>query len=100
MIDAHADTQVDNADVRVTKWTFAPGAHTGEHLHEYDYVVVPLTDSVQHVTNADGSTLVNEIHPGAAYQRPAGARHDVVNGGDTEMIFVEIEYKHTSRTQE
>lgn len=96
MENARADTQVDTDDVRVTKWSFAPGAHTGEHLHEYDYVVVPLTDSVQHVTNADGSTLVNEIRAGASYQRPAGARHDVVNGSDTEMVFVEIEYKHTS----
>lgn len=99
MTDAHADTQVDNADVRVTKWTFAPGAHTGEHVHEYDYVVVPLTDGVQHVTNADGSTLVNEIHRGVSYQRTAGARHDVANGGETEMAFVEIEYKHTSRAR-
>lgn len=97
MEDARADTQVDNDDVRVTKWSFAPGAHTGEHLHAYDYVVVPMTDGTQHVTNADGSTLVNEIRTGVCYQRPAGARHDVVNGGDAEMVFVEIEYKHTSR---
>ncbi|HEY3687435.1 MAG TPA: hypothetical protein VGL93_30640 [Streptosporangiaceae bacterium] len=97
MADAHAETQVDNDDVRVTRWSFAPGAHTGEHLHEYDYVVVPMTDSTQHVTNADGGTLVNEIRRGVCYQRPAGARHDVANGGDTEMVFVEIEYKHTTR---
>ena len=96
MEQARAEQQVDTGDVRVTKWSFVPGAHTGEHLHEYDYVVVPLTDGVQHVTNADGSTLVNEIHHGASYQRPAGARHDVVNGGERDMVFVEIEYKHTS----
>lgn len=33
--------QVDNDRVRVTEWRFAPGAETGEHIHEMDYVVVP-----------------------------------------------------------
>ena len=36
--------QVDNAEVIVTEWRFAPGAETGRHRHGHDYVVVPLTD--------------------------------------------------------
>ena len=36
--------QVDNERVRVTEWRFAPGAETGEHVHQMDYVVVPLGD--------------------------------------------------------
>ena len=35
--------QVDNERVRVTEWRFASGAETGEHIHQMDYVVVPLT---------------------------------------------------------
>ena len=35
---------VDNERVRVTEWRFAPGAATGWHRHEYDYVVVPMLD--------------------------------------------------------
>ena len=34
--------QVDNERVRVTEWRFASGAETGEHIHQMDYVVVPL----------------------------------------------------------
>ena len=34
-------TQIDNERSRVTEWRFAPGAATGFHRHEYDYVIVP-----------------------------------------------------------
>ncbi len=35
---------IDNERTRVTEWRFAPGAATGWHRHEYDYVVIPLMD--------------------------------------------------------
>ena len=35
---------IDNERVRVTEWRFAPGAATGWHRHEMDYVVVPMAD--------------------------------------------------------
>ena len=41
---AVATVQVDNERVRVTEWRFAPGAETGEHVHQMDYVVVPMGD--------------------------------------------------------
>ena len=31
---------IDNERVRVTRWSFAAGAATGWHVHEYDYVIV------------------------------------------------------------
>lgn len=37
---AEAQVQIDDGRVRVTKWSFVPGAETGWHRHEYDYVVV------------------------------------------------------------
>ncbi|PWT74605.1 MAG: cupin, partial [Proteobacteria bacterium] len=40
---AQPNVQIDNETVRVTEWRFAPGAATGWHRHEYDYVVVPMT---------------------------------------------------------
>ena len=39
-------SRVDNAEVRVTEWQFEPGAATGHHRHEFDYVVVPLVDGL------------------------------------------------------
>ena len=35
---------IENGRTRVTEWRFAPGAATGWHRHEFDYVVVPLMD--------------------------------------------------------
>ena len=40
---AVATVKIDNERVRVTEWRFAPGAATGWHRHELDYVVVPMT---------------------------------------------------------
>src|ERR1019366_6649070 len=36
--------QIDNNHLRVTEWRFAPGAATGFHRHEHDYLVVPVRD--------------------------------------------------------
>ena len=41
---AKPTVQIDNDKVKVTRWDFLPGAETGWHRHEMDYVVVPLTD--------------------------------------------------------
>jgi hypothetical protein len=38
-----------------------------------------------------GEERFSDLSPGVAYFRPAGVEHDVFNGGDQELIFVEIE---------
>lgn len=85
-------TQRDDADVRITRWDFAPGAVTGQHTHTWPYVVVMLTNAVIRV---DDGTAVTETHlsAGQAYHRPAGVEHDIMNGADLPMAFVEIEFK-------
>ena len=39
--------QTDNDRVRVTLWSFEKGEETGFHVHEYDYVVVPIIRSLK-----------------------------------------------------
>ena len=82
--------QIDNARTRVTSHRLAPGAHTGFHRHEYDYVVVPVTSGRMRIV-ASGKESFAELSSGVAYFRPAGVEHDVFNGGDGELIFVEVE---------
>ena len=41
---AKANVMIDNQKTRVTEWTFEVGDETGQHIHEYDYVVVPMLD--------------------------------------------------------
>ena len=84
------DRQVDNARTRVTRHRLAPGAHTGFHRHEYDYVVVPVTAGRMRIIEGGKESLA-DLASGAAYFRHAGVEHDVFNGGDRELIFVEVE---------
>lgn len=83
---------LDDAVVRVTRWDFEPGADTGHHVHGLGYVVVPMTDCHLLVEDESG---VNRVHrpAGVVYRREAGVAHNVVNGGDEPMSFIEIEYK-------
>lgn len=91
-IPAVPTVQHDDADVRITRWEFEPGAVTGQHRHGWPYVVVMLTDAVIRVDN--GSTVTeSRFSAGHAYHRPAGIEHDVMNGADVPMTFVEIEFK-------
>ena len=84
---------IDNDRVRVTRWRFAPGAATGWHRHEYDYVIVPLTDGRLALVEPEGERD-SDLAIGAPYFREAGVEHDVVNANDFEFTFIEIEVKH------
>ena len=83
---------IDNDRVRVTRWSFAPGAATGWHTHEHDYVIVPLTDGSLTLVEPDGERE-SVLTTGVPYFREAGVEHDVVNANDHEFAFVEIEVK-------
>ena len=91
-IAAVPTVQHDDGDVRITRWDFAPGAATGQHRHEWPYVVVMLTDAIIRVDGGLGATETH-LPAGHAYHRPAGIDHDVMNGADQPMAFIEIEFK-------
>ena len=85
--------QIDNDRAIVTEWRFAPGAATGYHRHEYDYVVVPRTTGKLKLIGPDGTETFGELTAGQAYYRDAGVEHDVINANDFEFVFVEVEFK-------
>ena len=83
---------IDNDRVRVTRWRFVPGAATGWHRHEHDYVIVPLTDGSLTLVEPDGERQ-SDLTTGVPYFREAGVKHDVVNANEHEFEFIEIEVK-------
>jgi beta-alanine degradation protein BauB len=89
---AIATVQQDDAAVRITRWDFAPGAATGWHTHGWPYFVVLLTDAVMKF-EAGGEITELRLKAGHTYRRPAGIEHDVMNGADAPMAFIEIEIK-------
>jgi quercetin dioxygenase-like cupin family protein len=84
---------IDNARTRVTEWRFAPGAATGFHRHEFDYVIVPQTTGRLEIVDADGAHTIAELTAGFPYFRIAGIAHDVINDNDHEFVFIEVEFK-------
>jgi beta-alanine degradation protein BauB len=89
---AQPTIQIDNDRVRVTEWRFEPGAETGWHTHELDYVIVPLVSGTLRIQVAADTTDV-ELRNGASYARLAGVKHNVVNNNVFEFAFIEIELK-------
>jgi quercetin dioxygenase-like cupin family protein len=89
---ALATVKIDNAQVRVTEWRFAPGTATGHHRHEFPYVVVPMTTGPLAIVAAGGESTAALV-AGEPYFRPAGVEHDVRNPGASEFVFIEIELK-------
>ena len=93
---AEPEIQVDNDRIRVTKYYFSPNAETTFHEHFWDYVVVPLTHGELLLIDENGIETKAELKEGISYYRKAGVRHNVINNGKKDLIFIEIEIKaHT-----
>jgi beta-alanine degradation protein BauB len=77
--------------VRVTQWAFdRQGASTGEHQHEYEYIVVPVTGGRLLVITEDGEDEMVQSQ-GIPYSGSAGTRHTVISAAPGPVVFVEIE---------
>lgn len=88
---ATGETQIDNEAFRVVKWTIEAGDAIPMHRHQFDYVVVPLTDGTMRVTGADGVETTANLTIGQSYTRVAGSEHTVANAGTSTIEFVEVE---------
>ena len=92
-IAATSTVFIDNDTTCVTQWRFAPGAETGWHRHEYNYVVVPMMDGRLRIDVGDGEHVYADMKSGAPYYREAGVEHNVINANDHEYAFIEVEFK-------
>ncbi|QIE55498.1 cupin domain-containing protein [Pikeienuella piscinae] len=90
---ATPEQMIDNDRVRVTRWSFNPGAATGWHVHEYDYIVTPIIGSAVTIVDGEGRETAVEMVAGVSYFREAGVAHDVINAGPGPLVFVETELK-------
>ena len=88
---ATATVRIDDGRVKATEWAFLPGAETGWHIHEHDYVIVPLVDGRLLLEEPGGGTRTTDLTLGIPYARKAGVEHNVINDGAGEMRFLEVE---------
>ena len=87
MISAESEIQVDTPEVRVTRWRLAPGSATGHHIHEMDYVIVPVTSGEMTIVAPGGERSKAQLGAGKSYFRKAGVEHDVLNESADEIVF-------------
>jgi beta-alanine degradation protein BauB len=93
-VTAQHTVTIDDDQIRVTTWTFiGDGADTGPHIHQYDYVVVPVTGGTFTVTDPGGGSRQLNQHAGQPYRGDAGTRHNATNSSGGPAVFVEIELK-------
>ena len=90
---AKANVQIDNKNIKVTEYLFKPGEETKFHKHEFDYVVVPVTDGKLLLIDKDGEETFASLKKGVSYFRKSGVQHNVINAGRKKLTFVELEIK-------
>jgi mannose-6-phosphate isomerase-like protein (cupin superfamily) len=91
-IPAIPTLQSEDDTLRITRWDFVPGAVTGWHEHGWPYFVTMLVAGTLRIHDGVSVKYV-PLAQGEAYMRPAGVKHDVMNGSPHPIAFVEIEVK-------
>ena len=91
---AKPTVQIDNIFVKVTEWFFPPKSETGHHIHQMDYVVVPMTTGELIIEDTEGNLSKANLVNGKSYSREIGVNHNVINNNNFEFKFIEIEIKN------
>ena len=88
---ANANVLIGNDKVKVTEWSFEVGDSTGHHIHEYNYIVVPMLDGELRIADKDNNETISKLTKGGAYYREKGVEHNVLNNNKIPYSFIEIE---------
>jgi beta-alanine degradation protein BauB len=82
---------IDDERFKVTEWQFPVGTETGWHVHGHDYVVVPITNGTLRLEEPGGTMRDVALVQHQPYSRRIGVEHNVLNGGDAYLAFIEVE---------
>ena len=82
---------VKNDKVIVTEWSFEVGDSTGQHKHQYNYVVVPMLDGELKIIDKENKETISKLSKGVAYYRDKGVEHNVFNNNNFPYSFIEVE---------
>ena len=88
---AHYKVLIDNANVRVLRIDYAPGASSKPHQHP-DAIVVPLGASKVRFTMPDGKSEEVDM-PSESATYSAAATHTPANVGKTRIDGILVEFK-------
>ena len=88
---AKPNVLIDNDKVKVTEWSFEVGDSTGRHIHEYNYIVIPMLDGELRIVDKDNNETISKLSKGGVYYREKGVEHNVLNNNNNPYSFIEIE---------
>ena len=88
---AKAKVLINNDKVKVTEWNFEVADSTGHHIHEYNYIVIPMLDGELKIVDKDNNETISNLTKGGAYYREKGVEHNVLNNNNFPYSFIEIE---------
>ena len=88
---AKANILIDNDKVKVTEWFLDVGDSTGHHIHEYNYIIIPMLDGELKILDKDNNATISKLTKGGAYYRGKGVEHNVINNNNFPYSFIEIE---------
>ena len=88
---AKAKVLINNDKVKITEWSFEIDGSTGYHIHEYNYIVIPMLDGKLKIIDKDNNETISKLTKGGAYYRDKGVEHDVFNNNNFPYSFIEIE---------
>ena len=72
---ANSKVLVKNDKVIVTEWSFEVGDSTGQHKHQYNYVVVPMLDGELKIIDKENKETISKLSKGVAYYRAVSYTH-------------------------
>ena len=88
---AKAKVLINNDKVKITEWSFEISGSTGHHIHEYNYIVVPMLHGELKIIDKNNNETISKLTKGGAYYRDKGVEHDVFNNNNFPYSFIEIE---------
>ena len=78
---------------KITSWKFAPGAETGWHHHNFDYVTIQKSNGKLKLENEEGEITYVDYENERTARYTAPVKHNATNVSDEEVRVIEIEYK-------
>ena len=86
-----ANVLIDNDKVKVTDWSFEIGDSTGHHVHEYNYIVIPMLNGELKILDKNNVEAISKLSKGGAYYRDKREEHHVFNNNNSPYSFIKIE---------
>ena len=83
----------EDQKTKITSWRFDPGAETGWHLHNFDYVTIQKSSGCLKLESEDGDIKFIDYKNDKTDGYNSPVKHNATNVSNEEVRVIEIEYK-------